>query len=576
MKPHTPDFILNFKFEYKITLTYLIFGILWILFSDNVLDLLLSDDSLLTEFQIYKGSFFIMVTSGFLYFFVKSHMKKLRFAESERIESERHYKALFNDNLQVILLVNPQTGKIEDANQAACNYYGWTHYELCKKHIYDINILTVEQINESLKSVVADLKMHFEFQHRLASGEVRDVEVFTGPIRLAKGTLIYSHINDITERKQVEEKLYHSEERLSKIFHLGPVAKILTRISDAVVFDINTAAEQLFGYKREEVIGSSSGSSDFWFDPSDRLYFTEIFRKQGFLHGVEFKFKATTGKTGWASIYTEMFDINGEKYLLNEFIDITDRKRAEDQVKDLNEELENRITERTNQLLDSNKELESFAYSVSHDLRAPLRHVIGFSEMLESELKDRKVSEITRLTGKIKSSASKMSRLIDELLSYSRLGRTDLKTIKLSLNAIINSIITEAADVIKERKIEWEISQLPVVSADPTLIKLVLENLIYNSIKFTGKKMNAVIKIGYEEKNNMEYTFYIKDNGAGFKMEYANKLFGVFQRLHTAEEFEGTGIGLATVRRIIIRHHGSVWAEGNEDEGATFFFTLLK
>jgi PAS domain S-box-containing protein len=237
------------------------------------------------------------------------------------------------------------------------------------------------------------------------------------------------------------------------------------------------------------------------------------------------------------------------------------RNKTKNELKKLNDELEGRIADRTNQLLDSNKELESFAYSVSHDLRAPLRHVIGFSEKLESELKERNDPEITRLTGKIKNSASKMSRLIDELLTYSRLGRTDLKTVYFSINTLIDDVIKEAVDITKDRIIEWKIGRLPDVSADPTLIRLVLQNLIYNSIKFTGRKEKAEIEIGFNEKN---------------KKEYVNKLFGVFQRLHTTEEFEGTGIGLATVRRIIKRHSGSVWAEGEENKGATFFFTLRK
>lgn len=252
------------------------------------------------------------------------------------------------------------------------------------------------------------------------------------------------------------------------------------------------------------------------------------------------------------------------------------RNRAENQIKKLNEDLENRVGERTLQLMDSNKELESFAYSVSHDLRAPLRHVIGFSEKLESELKGRMDPEITRLTDKIKNSASKMSRLIDELLTYSRLGRTDLKTATLSLNPIIDEVIKEAQDITINRNIKWKINELPKVKADITLIKLVLQNLINNSIKFTSKKKIAVIEINFEEKNEKGYTFYVKDNGAGFKMEYVDKLFGVFQRLHTTEEFEGTGIGLAIVRRIVKRLGGEVWAEGIENNGATFYFTLPK
>jgi signal transduction histidine kinase len=250
------------------------------------------------------------------------------------------------------------------------------------------------------------------------------------------------------------------------------------------------------------------------------------------------------------------------------------RNKAENEIKDVNTELEKRVSERTEQLMDSNKELESFAYSVSHDLRAPLRHVIGFSEILETELGDKSSPEIERLTGTIRKSALRMSLLIDELLTYSRLGRTNLKTVLLPLNPLIDEVIAEAGDLRNSRNINWKISKLPDVKADPTLIRLVLQNLINNSIKFTGKKENAVIEINFDDRDKKKYTFFIRDNGAGFKMEYVNKLFGVFQRLHKEEEFEGNGIGLATVRRIIKRHGGTVWAEGVDNEGATFYFTL--
>jgi len=252
------------------------------------------------------------------------------------------------------------------------------------------------------------------------------------------------------------------------------------------------------------------------------------------------------------------------------------RNKAENELRQLNEELEHRVNERTQQLNDSNKELESFAYSVSHDLRAPLRHIIGFSEKLGSALKDSGNSEVDRITGIIKKSASKMSLLIDELLAYSRFGRTNLIMDMVSLQKVVSEVIKEAQDIIQNRNIEWKIGTLPDVNADKTLMHLVLQNLINNAIKFTAKKEKTIIEILCDETDKKDYKFFIKDNGAGFNMEYVNKLFGVFQRLHTSEEFEGTGIGLATVRRIIKRHGGTVWAEGKENEGATFCFTLPK
>jgi PAS domain S-box-containing protein len=251
------------------------------------------------------------------------------------------------------------------------------------------------------------------------------------------------------------------------------------------------------------------------------------------------------------------------------------RNQAESELKELNRKLEYRVAERTEQLLESNKELESFAYSVSHDLRVPLRHILGFSEILKEESGKGKNKETQDLIGKITDSASKMGTLIDNLLNYSRLGRTSIRKNLLSLNPILEEIIREAGDLTKDRKIHWNISILPEVRADNTLIRLVLQNLINNAIKFTSKKEEAVIQIGYQGDEN-ENVIFIKDNGAGFEMEYAGKLFGVFQRLHSMTEFEGTGIGLATVRRIIARHGGKVWAEGAPNAGATFYFTLPK
>jgi signal transduction histidine kinase len=252
------------------------------------------------------------------------------------------------------------------------------------------------------------------------------------------------------------------------------------------------------------------------------------------------------------------------------------RNMAEKELLTLNENLENRVVERTNKLLESNQELESFAYSVSHDLRAPLRHVIGFSEKLEKYLAENSDAEVKRLVAKISGSASKMGNLIDELLTYSRLGKTSLNLQPISLNAIIDDVIDEATYATENRKIEWRIMQLPDVVADRTGMKLIFQNLISNALKFSGKKDEAHIEIGVHEENADNFLFFIRDNGVGFNMEYSANLFGVFQRLHSQSEFEGTGIGLASVRRIITRHGGKVWAEAKEDEGATFYFTLPK
>jgi light-regulated signal transduction histidine kinase (bacteriophytochrome) len=252
------------------------------------------------------------------------------------------------------------------------------------------------------------------------------------------------------------------------------------------------------------------------------------------------------------------------------------RNRAVFELGNLNVELERRVMERTQQLNDSNSELESFAYSISHDLRTPLRHIIAFSGILESELNADSDSEINRITLTIKNSAVRLSKLIDELLYYSLLGRSELKSELVSLQGIVNEVLSEAREVTTGRNIELKLGVLPDVEADKTLLYLVFQNLIGNALKFTQKKEKAIIEIYSDDTGSNDYRIFIKDNGAGFNMDYADKLFGVFKRLHSSEEFEGTGIGLATVRRILKRHGGTISAEGKVNEGAVFSFTLPK
>ena len=218
----------------------------------------------------------------------------------------------------------------------------------------------------------------------------------------------------------------------------------------------------------------------------------------------------------------------------------------------------------------ANKELEAFAYSVSHDLRAPLRHIDGFTKMLKKNLSQTS-DKIEYYFEKISESSNSMGEMIDGLLSFSRLGRKSLQVTSVDLNNIVEVVIKQSSQHIAHREIEWKIGKMPVIRADKTLLKLVIENLISNAIKFTSKNEKTLIEIG--ECNNPDKlpTFFVKDNGVGFDMDYVDNLFGVFQRLHSKDEFEGTGIGLANVKQIVKKHGGDIWAESKVDEGATFY-----
>ncbi|HLX12989.1 MAG TPA: ATP-binding protein [Bacteroidota bacterium] len=244
-----------------------------------------------------------------------------------------------------------------------------------------------------------------------------------------------------------------------------------------------------------------------------------------------------------------------------------------EQIHSLHEDLEQRVIQRTAELEMANKELEAFSYSVSHDLRAPLRHLGGFAELLREKCNDQQDPNIVRYTGIISDSAKKMAKLIDELLEFSRMGRSEMKTQVVELDDLVAEVVGEAKSGIGERKISWNIRPLAKTMGDYAMLKLVFQNLISNAIKYTGKADDAAIEIGLVPEPN-RIVCYVKDNGAGFDMRFIDKLFGVFQRLHRLDEFEGIGIGLANVRRIVERHGGKVWAEGEVGKGATFYVSL--
>jgi light-regulated signal transduction histidine kinase (bacteriophytochrome) len=307
----------------------------------------------------------------------------------------------------------------------------------------------------------------------------------------------------------------------------------------------------------------------------------DSWKKNGLFRKVETAFKTreeqraeihlTTvfGKDAWIYYYITTFTSGGKLHFLMTVDDITERKLAEIEVKGYQDHLE----EQTAKLEASNKELESFSYSVSHDLRAPLRHVSGYVELLNKRFQSELSEKGRHYLDSIADSVHVMGMLIDDLLQFSRSGRTEMRQSDLDMNEIVKEVIESLHKDNPDREIEWVKVKLPSVCGDEAMLRLVWINLLSNAVKFTRTRKKARIEIGVRREKK-ELVFFVRDNGVGFDMQYAQKLFGVFQRLHPTEEFEGTGIGLANAQRIVLRHGGRIWAEAEPDKGAVFYFSI--
>lgn len=346
---------------------------------------------------------------------------------------------------------------------------------------------------------------------------------------------------------------------------------VFVRDMDLIISYWNRGAEELYGWKAEEAIGKQSQQLLRTVYPVSLEEFRTELLRTGRWDGELRRTTAGGTEIVVASRCSLQRDAQERPVaILETSNDTTERKRREEQIENLNQELARRSVE----LEAINKELEAFAYSVSHDLRAPLRHVAGYTELLQKQISTIVNEKCSGYMKAILESAKRMGNLIDDLLAFSRIGRAETQKSLVSLEQLLKEALSEVRRDSEGREIAWKIGALPTLYGDRSMLRLVLVNLLSNAVKFTRTRKQAEIEIGSME--GKEAVVFVRDNGVGFDMRYANKLFGVFQRLHQADAFEGTGIGLATVQRIIHRHGGSVWAEGEIEKGATFYFSTPK
>jgi PAS domain S-box-containing protein len=384
------------------------------------------------------------------------------------------------------------------------------------------------------------------------------------------------HAEERGKRRAAEAALHESEERYRRLVELSPDALLVH--SDGRISFANPAAIRLLG---------ANGPEDLIGLPIERILHPDykgvvqqrtrqlILNNQEFNAFMQQKIVRLDGSEADVEVAASRLTFQEHTAVQVILHDITERKQAEAQMRYWNAELEERVAERTALLEAANQELEAFSYSVSHDLRAPLRHIDGFVQILRSSITNKDRESAEKAMGTISNAAKKMSRLIEDLLGFSRMSRVEIRQSTVDMNLLVERVRMELRPDWEQQNVVWDIEPLPGVSADPEMLRQALVNLVGNAIKYSQPRAEPRIVIG-TLPHRTEHVFYVRDNGVGFDSHYLHKLFGVFQRLHSAQEFEGTGIGLAIVRRVITRHGGRTWAEGAPDKGATFYFTLPK
>ncbi len=567
----------------RVALIYALLGVLWILFSDRVLLAIVDDVAALAQLQTYKGWFYVAVTAALLYHLVRGALADQSTVERALVRSEARFRAIFEGANDPIFIHDADSGAILDVNARAAEAYGYSLEDLRATSIAQLSAddprFSQEVALEWVRKARDGGSQVFEWLARHRDGHSFWVEVNMSTAVVDDRTIVIVVVRDIQARKRAEEDLREQATLIRLFFDLPFIGMAITSPQTRRWVAVNDRLCQILGYDSEELIeltwAELTHPDDLVADAQqfERMLCAEIdgyeldkrfVRKDGTVIFSTINIRCTREEDGRVRDVVAMVQ------------DITQRKQAEEALQALNAELEARVADRTAQLEAANRELESFSYAVSHDLKAPLRGIDGYSDILLEDYAQRLDAEGQQILNKIRAGVRQMHELIEDMLAYSRMERRTLEAHPIELDMLTIAVTETYQGAASERGVAID-AQLPPISVrvDRDGLTLVLRNLMENALKFTRDVVAPKIEVGARDLG--EYVLmWVRDNGVGFDMKYHERIFEIFQRLHRAEDYPGTGIGLALVKKAVHRMGGRVWAESKPGEGAVFYLELPK